>query len=490
LAGLLVMELVHPRFYFPLPLLRRLMLVLALFSAPGAQGSEFRDGVSAYAMKEFARARTVFLDLAELGDGPSQYNLGAMALRGEGIRANRGEALGWMLAARENGHDPTPAAVDGLGPKLTAEERASSERILNRFGRKALEGRVLPSLSPCDPLKFKDIQAPTLLTSKPVEYPESAAERGSQAIVALDLVLAADGRLRDPEVVFSIPPISKGGRAFVDAATRSLLQRRYEPARRNGRAINVGYTFYVQFSHQDALNLLKPKLVQDLREAAKEGDPHAEYLLALVRMGEKQPDRGAWPCFNPIDQAILRAGQAGVPEAQLMIGRWLKQNGDQRKAAVWLEKAAKSGQAEAEAAYGLELVKLPDPPFAKARQLIARAASVDEPRVMRHAMAALACSTVPALRNAPAAMAIAKRIRIDKDMDPLTTEAVAAANAGAGNWAEARRVQDLAILRAKALEWEVKPMEERRDRYRAEKPCVEDFLRNLEHDPAIPAFEG
>jgi hypothetical protein len=239
-----------------LSVLRSMFLVVVALAARWTLASEFRDGVSAYALKELARARVVFLDLAALGDGPSQYNLGAMALRGEGTPRNRGEAVGWMLAARENGHDPTASALDDLRAKLTIEEQTSADGILNRFGREALQSTALPP--PCGPSQLKDFVKPKLLSSKPIKYPESARTDGSQAITVLAFVMGRDGRLRDPEVVLSIPPLSKGGHAFVDAATRSLVDRRYEPARLNGRPIDVWYTFHITFRLPDVTSVLKP----------------------------------------------------------------------------------------------------------------------------------------------------------------------------------------------------------------------------------------
>jgi hypothetical protein len=52
--------------------------------APLAAHADFASALANYRAGKFAAAHAEFLELAELGDGPSQFNLGAMSLHGQG----------------------------------------------------------------------------------------------------------------------------------------------------------------------------------------------------------------------------------------------------------------------------------------------------------------------------------------------------------------------------------------------------------------------
>jgi len=464
-----------------------LAAAIAIVASP-AGGAEFDDGMEAYESKDFAAARAVFLDLAALGNGAAQHNLGAMALRGEGAPQDRGEAAGWMLAARENGHDATPKALDSLRQQLTPSERETAERIVDRFGRAALEANVLPSpLVAHRQTEARDVDAtiehPRFVSGESPRYPEGPLRRGGrrgppepeQAIVVLRVVLGTDGRPRDPEVVVSIPPASDGGRPFIEALTRAVLTRRYEPARREGRPLAVVYTFKAEFRMPDQKGIVKRDFLENVRAAAASGDARAQFVAGIADFEAPQSVDGKGRSTEN-RRLILAAAQAGVPEAQLMIGRTLSRQAKSAKALPWLERASAAGLAGARVSYGLELLTQKDPPYERIRGLLERASEADDPFAVRHALAALACSTDALLRSPKAALRIAKRVSLDRDPDPLTAEAVAAAHAAVGDFDEARRAQRVAIARAKKIGWNVSAMEKRLEGYASSRACEDDFL--------------
>src|SRR5688500_15705085 len=67
--------------------------------------ADFAGAFARYQAGEFAAARAEFLQLAELGSSASQFNLAAMALRGQATAEDLGAAAGWLRAALENGSE-------------------------------------------------------------------------------------------------------------------------------------------------------------------------------------------------------------------------------------------------------------------------------------------------------------------------------------------------------------------------------------------------
>lgn len=459
-----------------------LAAVLAAIPSRSA-AAEFKEGVAAHSAGDFARARVVFMDLAALADGPSQYNLGAMALRGEGAPADRGAAAGWMISARQNAHDPTPRAVDDLVAKLAPAEREATDRIVAQYGRAALEERVLPrdAFASARPPPSPSIVPPRLVSGPTPQYPNNVLSEGKQAIVLVRSVLGEDGHPRDAQVVLSIPSVSEGGRPFVDSAFHALLARRYEPARLDGRPIAVSYNVRLAFQLRGSDGILKPDMILAARAAAADGDPRAQFLAGVVGIATRPRPAAAgapWLDRSAEERQILAAAQAGVAEAQLFVGRRALRSSpaaERAKALPWLERAFASGVAGARASYGLALLLSGEPDLVRARPLLDHAAATDDVPNARRAVTLLACSEDAGLRAPDLALAIARRLSVD-DPDPLTAEAIAAARASSGDFRGAADAERDALKRAKKLGWNVTAMQARLDGYAAEKQCRGDFL--------------
>lgn len=449
----------------------------------------FDAGLLAYEAKDFTTARAMFLDLAEIGNAQAQYNVGAMTLKGEGATKDRGVAAGWMLSARENGHDPTPRALDVLVAELSPAERASADEILARAGCAALGRTVLP----CAQGMPEDLEPPRLVRATSPTYPEAAIPSGHQGLVVVRAVLWTDGLPRDPEVIiaaqsgdFSRPdrrrrPSYGEARSFAEAAVRAVLQRRYEPARLRGEAVPVNYLFKMTFRMQDAPGLLKEGIEERLLAAASAGDPAARFAAAVLNASV-----GSGIEVGP----LLAAAQAGLPEAQLMIGTMLLDSGHAERALPWLERASRAGLPPAHVRYGLALLARPDPPYGQVRDLLRRAPSSQDGFAARHAVEVLACSERSELRDPRAALAIGKRAGLEHDGDPLSLAAVAAARASAADQRGAARSQRDAIRRAGQLGWNVQELEKRLAEYERGRACEAPFLpagdRPSHNPPAAP----
>lgn len=68
------------------------------------QGSEYAQGVQAFALGDFEKAADLWLADAYLGSAESQFNIGVLYTEGKGLPRDRGEALSWFEKAAQQGH--------------------------------------------------------------------------------------------------------------------------------------------------------------------------------------------------------------------------------------------------------------------------------------------------------------------------------------------------------------------------------------------------
>jgi TPR repeat protein len=89
-----------------------LTLVLLLGSIGTSSGNDFLKGLNAYHSGDFTRALSEWMPLAEKRHSPSQYNLGFVYYRGEGVPQDYETAVKWYTLAAEQGD---PNAQNNLG---------------------------------------------------------------------------------------------------------------------------------------------------------------------------------------------------------------------------------------------------------------------------------------------------------------------------------------------------------------------------------------
>ena len=80
-----------------------LTLALLLGSIGTSWGNNFLKGLNAYHSGDFATALSEWKPLAEQGHSPSQYNLGFMYYKGEGVPQDYETAVKWYTLAAEQG---------------------------------------------------------------------------------------------------------------------------------------------------------------------------------------------------------------------------------------------------------------------------------------------------------------------------------------------------------------------------------------------------
>jgi len=118
--------------------LRAVLIAGALLAAAAAR-ADFQAALRDYNAGHYDTAHSEFLALAELGDCSSQFNLAAMALKGQGMPQDNASGVGWLEAAAGNGCQQLVGnKLAALSAKLDAQQARTAAQIVGRYGRDAL----------------------------------------------------------------------------------------------------------------------------------------------------------------------------------------------------------------------------------------------------------------------------------------------------------------------------------------------------------------
>jgi TPR repeat protein len=445
------------------------LLAGALLCAAPAY-ADFRTAWSEYNAGHYEVARAQFLALAELGDCSSQFNLGAMLLKGQGGAKDSGSGVGWLQAAAGNGCEALVGnTLAALQASLSAEEARSAAAILARYGRDALHaaGIVNPDVT------CHDQDAARVVQAAAPEYPRVAGGTQQSAIVITRLTIGVDGLARDPEILLAVPQS-----AFPAAAVESWINSRFTPALRGGRPVESRLPAKLVFAGGGAATLADAPALRQARPAAEAGAPAAGYLLGLAATFDAS--LGISPARA--SELLIGAARDGDPQAQYWLGSQLRDTlacHPQADGSLWLRHAAEGGSAAARLVLAMDLLRATPsaPQAAQARALLEQAASSDSYYVSKHVVALLAASPLDTLRDPATALSVARKLRAGEiQSDPQMFEAVAAAYAASGDFRNAVTQQQAAIRKAQDLGWNTRTMNDRLTAYRGGKAWYGDLF--------------
>jgi TPR repeat protein len=437
---------------------------LAALLGAAAAHADFQAALADYQAGRYDSARIQFLSLAELGDCSSQFNLGAMALQGQGGPQDSASAVGWLEAAAGNGCQQLVGnKARALAAKLSADQSRTAAGIVARYGADALraEGVLNPQFS------CPDRTTATIVSSPQAEYPRQAAKRREPAIVITALTIGADGHARDPAVLLSLPQDG-----FAAAAVEAWLNSLFTPASRSGRALDTRLQAKTVFEIEGATTLADAQPLKAVRAAADSGDAAARYQVGLMAT----LDGSLGISSTRAAELLLGAARDGNAQAQYWVGSQLRATAachPRADGSVWLRHAAAGGSAAAQLLLASDLLRgTPSAEqTAQARALLAQAAGSDSYYVRKHVVALLAASPVEAVRDPAGALAIAVKLAAgDIQSDPQMFESVAAAYAANGDFHKAVAQQDVALLKANSLGWNTRAMSDRQSAYRHNEP--------------------
>jgi uncharacterized protein len=444
-------------------------LLAAVLLGGAAARADFQAALRDYQAGHYDAAHAQFLALAELGDCSSQFNLGAMALKGQGGPKDTASGVGWLQAAAGNGCEQLVGNhLAALAAGLTPEQSRAAAAIVARYGPDALhaQGIVNPDFT------CRDTTAATVLSAPAAEYPVQLAGPREQALVITALTIGTDGHARDPEILLSVPRPE-----FAAAAVEAWMNSLFNPAHRGGQAVASRLQAKTVFGVEGE-RLANAEPFKAARPAADAGNVAAEYLVGVTAT----LDSSLGISYARAGQLLIGAARDGDPAAQYWVGSQLRATSachSQADGTVWLRHAADGGSAPAQLVLASDLLNTTPAAAqaAEARALLEKAAASDSYYVRKHVVALLAASPVDAVRDPPVALGVAMKLAAGQiQSDPQMFEAVAAAYAANGNFHNAVAQQQLAIQKAQALRWNTSAMSERASAYRHGNPWRGDLF--------------
>jgi uncharacterized protein len=449
------------------------MLVIAAVLMPQAAHADLYAAAKAVDDKDLTRAFELYRELAELGHTESQETLAAMYVNGEGVKRDNVLGYAWAAIARENGGGEIAASiVTQLEPHLKAAARTRVAEVQARFGKAALQERLLPTPPAPARVRTAERSCEMKIPANPSHFfPSEAQKQGISGTVLVEATVAPDGRARNARIVYSLP-----ASIFDEAARRVALSNAYTAPRVDGVATACTIRFRVNFSagNGDGGNAAQKKFLAQVRDKARAGDPRSQLVYGLLLelrrdMNIKQE--------RPMDW-FVKAAQGGVASAQFLVGmhclaavNWgIEKN--ESKGLTWLQMAVDAGQAEAQNALANYLLRgKPDTAaVAKAQSLLEKAAASGNRDAKYFLAALLAAAPEPAQRDPRRALDLLTEVSGELDFDPTFFEIRAAANAQLGDFAEAQENQTTALQRAKKLGWDSTDQRARLETYAASKP--------------------
>ncbi len=440
----------------------------ALLGSAGAY-ADFQQAMQDYNAGRYDAAHGEFLALAELGDCSSQFNLGAMALKGQGGPRDSASGAGWLQAAAGNGCEQlVNKRLAALSAGLSSADASTAAAIVGRYGHEALrvQGVFDPDFSCADTL------APRVLSAPEPDYPQQPGQR-QQALVITALTIGADGFARDPEVLLAVPE-----QRFAAAAIEAWLNSRFAPAMRNGHPVAYRLETKQVFAVQGAGPLAQLEPLQQARSAAAAGDTQGEYLLGLAATFESSLGLTSARAAG----MLLSAARAGGPQAQYWVGSQLRATAEchpRADGAIWLTHAAAGGDAAAQVLLASELLRgTPTATqIAQARAALVPAAGSGSYYVRKHVVALLAASPLDELRDPHTALTLAQQLQGGEiQSDPEMFAAVAAAYASSGDFHAAVAQQQRAQQKALNLGWDTRALDAQLAAYRAGRPWRGDVF--------------
>jgi hypothetical protein len=432
--------------------------------------ADFQAALEDYNAARYDAAHAQFLSLAELGDCASQFNLAAMALKGQGVPQDSASGVGWLQAAAANGCQQLVGdKATHLAARLDAQQSQAAAQIVARYGPDALrtQGVIDPQFT------CRDIEPPTVSVQPDPEYPHLYSAQPQQAIVITALTIGADGKARDPEVLLAVP------QDFAASAIEKWLNSSFIPAQQQGQSVAARLVAKQLYTLHGGKPLSELEPYRLARPRADGGDPQARYLVGLTAtfdssLGISSARGGA---------LLLEAARAGGAQAQYWIGAQLRASRachPQADGAVWLRHAAASGNPAAQILLATDLLSAAADPaqIAAAKSWLATASTADSYYVRKHAAALLAASPVEAIRDAAAARNLAAELASGPiQSDPQMFEVLAAVAAANGDFKGAIAQQLVALQKAHTLGWaRTAGMEQRLAAYRAGQPWRGDLF--------------
>jgi hypothetical protein len=376
---------------------------------------------------------------AQRGHAASQRALGILLSTAEQPET-RVEALGWLLAAQENGASNLQSHL----AKAHAEAQSAQDdpivrSTLRNYGRAAIARDWLPSYT--DP-NYDPCRASVWETDPDEPKGDTGDPWQSAAIVLIERNRA--GKLVDFHSVFRLPNGTDNVMEEIYLEGISKRERTHPVPPNECRGVD---TLIVRSARKSN----KSEILEAAAKLADRGTPEGHYVLGLALLLSNQP--GGF-------DLVKIAAQGGHADAQYYVSKHLRNRVLARK---WLELAADGGVAAAQIDLANELLATDDRAshLPRVERLVASASSSLDDYVLTRVAAIRAAAPDTELRNAQAASEAARHVNTQKWPLPIRYEAIALSFAASGDFTRAARSQKTAIARSESMGHDTSRMEAR-----------------------------
>jgi len=449
----------------------QVLVLVGIGWVPGFARADLYSAAAAYEKQDFVRSFELYRELAELGQREAQENLAAMYVGGEGVKRDNVLGYAWATIAKESGGGvAVQSIIDQLDAHLTPAARARVAEVQAKFGKAALQERLLPNpyvpgSTVANPCRMRSAANPDDF------YPFEAKQQGISGTVVVEATVAPDGHARSARVWYSLP-----ARVFDEAGRRLALRNGYSAPRVNGVAVACTVRFKVRFyvgGPGDGGTADQKKTLAEAREKAVAGDPRAQLLYGLLL--ELRSDMNT-ENEMPISW-FVKAAQGGNPTAQYLVGmQTLSGAGqgtekDDSKGLFWLQLAANASQADAQTSLANYLLrkKTDAEALGKAQDLLEKAVSSGHRDGKFFLAALLSTGPDPARRDPKRALDLLDELKNDFDFAPTYFEIRAATQAMLGDFVTAQADQKAALQLARKLGWDLTDAQARLSAYASSK---------------------
>jgi len=451
-------------------------LAAAVLACAQVSAADLRDGLNSYESKDYALAFGILAPLAELGNPRAQFAVSRLLLDGKGIDKDVVRGVGWLIAAAENGSPDASGVLAAESAKRTDAQKSEAQLFAARYGR---EATALLNALPTGAGVVDGFKPPQVT---PGLEKNTELQRGMALVMAQSgwmftdviCVVDAEGQVRDAFIVDSQPT-----RNISQLLVEALHGIRWTPAQSAQGPVPGAMLMSVHYMFQqtNAARQLRNNILR-LKREAQDGDDASQYVLSKLEHYFKELPGG------DIDaDALLSKAAAQGRHARAMHAQAIKESKDTVNPAASdfsrLLEVGRAGLQPVQIEIALAAWSEQTPAgYARARRWLAAARNGGGVEANKYLAALLVAHPVKEAEDTKSALKLAGDATTSwhGTKDPDAWQVLAAAQAKAGQFAEAITAQQKAIDLARGYGWTLTSLDRRLEAYRASRAILEDIV--------------
>lgn len=412
--------------------------------------ADFASAMYYYQSENYSLAQQEFLPLAALGHHDSQFNLGAMYYRGQGVQQNNTEAYAWIALSAEPDNIERQQLSAQLLKKMTKSEQLAAQQrkaeLVATFGEPVVQKKYMPvSVSNAD-----SAYALIPIAQPEPKYPTTAKRIGLSGSVDVEYIIDTEGHVKNYTVTASTNKIFN---ASVLAAVKKWRYQPWQLEEQVTERVGVRNRIYFRMADDELTENKQEDYLSELRYQAQGGTAADVFIYAFV--ADLIPEVGL--TWAEINHYYYSAAQAGLTQAQYQLGLNLLYGkgcvADTAKAIAWLTLAAQANNAAAQTLLATELMSSSpnDATLAQAWDWLSSASKLGYPRALLQQAWHLSTTSIAEQRNGKQAAELVLALPDDYPDEFSFSKVLAASQAAVGDFKAAKKSQKKVLKIAKDL---------------------------------------